>query len=108
MKNNNILSELVNEVSKEILSMGRQCKEYAKTISDEIKTEHKEFNKMQEETLYKITLKNCDEEKLYYSDNENLITDVLDAVELEYKFIPFGKELLINVDEIIAIEKVSE
>ncbi|MDI9216020.1 hypothetical protein [Clostridium tertium] len=73
----------------------------SKVIKVDILNEDKKF-------LYKITLKNCDEEKLYYTENENLITDVLDAVELEYKFIPFGKELLINVDEIIAIEKVGE
>lgn len=67
-----------------------------------------EIERIQGKILYKITLKSCDEEKWYFSDNENLLTDVLDAIELEYKFIPFGKELLINVDEIIAIEKVGE
>ncbi|EOR27381.1 hypothetical protein A500_04541 [Clostridium sartagoforme AAU1] len=72
-----------------------------KAINEDISNEGEKF-------LYKITMKSCNEEKLYYSYNENLITDVLDAVELEYKFIPFGKELLINVDEIIAIEKVGE
>lgn len=66
------------------------------------------IERIQGKILYKIKIKNDSEEKLYYSDNENLITDVLDAAELAYKFIPFGKELLINVDEIIAIEKVGE
>ncbi|MDU1566430.1 MAG: hypothetical protein E6876_04350 [Clostridium sp.] len=93
MINNNILSELVNELSKEILNLGKECKE---------------FGSVQGKILYRIIMKSFDEEKLYYSDNENLIADVLDAIELEYKFIPFGKELLINADEIIAIEKVGE
>lgn len=105
MINNNILSELVNELSKEILNIGKECKEFGKVIREEILNE---IGSVQGKILYRITMKSFDEEKLYYSDNENLIADVLDAIELEYKFIPFGKELLINADEIIAIEKVGE
>lgn len=77
----------------------------AKAMSEVISNE---IERIQGKILYKITMKSCDEEKLYYSYNENLITDVLDAVELEYKFITFGKELLINLNELVSIEKVGE
>lgn len=77
----------------------------AKAMSEVISNE---IERIQGKILYKITMKSCDKEKLYYSYNENLITDVLDAVELEYKFITFGKELLINLNELVSIEKVGE
>lgn len=99
-----MISDNYSKLAVELYLKGDKLKK----LGTEILLKAKECEKIQEKFLYKITMKSCDEEKLYYSNNENLLTDVLDAIELEYKFIPFGNDLLINVDEIIAIEKVGE
>lgn len=66
------------------------------------------IGRIQGKILYKIKIKNDSEVKWYFSDNENLINKALGVIDRGLKFMNINNELLINVDELVSIEKVGK